>query len=310
MTTTIYYDLESTGLSPLRARIVQLAATTGAQDFVTLVQPGVPVPAEASAVHGLTDECLQGAPVFSAAWDAFRLFVARVCEPQSSLRLVGHNSRYFDDRMLVAELERHGIGGAASTAGLPIFDLWRGDIYVAARQLRSAGGLPPKTELNLRALHQRRLNAPLENAHDALADCRAVWKLLEGWPELQQRLDFEPWSTAVASLQQLRAGGGPGHGGGRRKRALPLPAVVGVPGSLAAGAEEVPPPASAEVAGAQDVAQHQEATNAAAPASSEVSAAEPQPDGPQRKNCKQRTFRCSACGSVSSLHFLHRCATI
>lgn len=60
-------DLETTGLDPRRDAIVSLAAIpfVGGEPgsgYVTLVQPGRPIPAQATAIHGLTDAMVADAP--------------------------------------------------------------------------------------------------------------------------------------------------------------------------------------------------------------------------------------------------------
>lgn len=60
-------DLETTGLDPRRDAIVSVAAipfVDGRPDggYVTLVDPGRPIPADSTAVHGLTDDAVRGAP--------------------------------------------------------------------------------------------------------------------------------------------------------------------------------------------------------------------------------------------------------
>lgn len=62
----VILDTETTGLED-GARIVDIAVVTGAGDVLldTLVDPGEPIPAEASAIHGITDAMVAGAPTFA-----------------------------------------------------------------------------------------------------------------------------------------------------------------------------------------------------------------------------------------------------
>jgi DNA polymerase III epsilon subunit family exonuclease len=60
-------DLETTGLDPRRDAIVSLAAIpfldgAPASGYVTLVDPGRAIPPESTAIHGLTDGMVRGAP--------------------------------------------------------------------------------------------------------------------------------------------------------------------------------------------------------------------------------------------------------
>jgi len=68
-------DLETTGLDPRRDRIVSCAAVpfvdgVVGEAFVTLVDPGLPIPPSATAVHGITDAMVAGAPGVERVLDA------------------------------------------------------------------------------------------------------------------------------------------------------------------------------------------------------------------------------------------------
>ncbi|MFJ2900325.1 exonuclease domain-containing protein [Streptomyces sp. NPDC087218] len=56
-------DTETTGLD-YDSRIVEIAVTTAAGTVLldTLVNPGAPIPAEAAAIHGITDVMVADAP--------------------------------------------------------------------------------------------------------------------------------------------------------------------------------------------------------------------------------------------------------
>ena len=67
----VFIDLETTGLSTQEDRIVQMAVLKllpGGEftSHSTLVDPGVPIPPEATAVHGISDEQVAGRPRFAA----------------------------------------------------------------------------------------------------------------------------------------------------------------------------------------------------------------------------------------------------
>ena len=62
-------DSETTGLDPAKARIVELAVVSLkngklAQDggVRLLINPGEPIPPAATAIHGIADEAVAGAP--------------------------------------------------------------------------------------------------------------------------------------------------------------------------------------------------------------------------------------------------------
>ena len=66
-----FIDVQSTGLDPATARIVALAVVKVMPDGErhsrsVSVDPGVPIPAGATAVHGITNDDVAGLPAFKA----------------------------------------------------------------------------------------------------------------------------------------------------------------------------------------------------------------------------------------------------
>ncbi len=101
----IFYDTETTGISSERDRIVEIAAFDPERNesFHSLIHPGCPIPKEVQAIHGITDEMVQGAPAFSEAGRAFFEF----CGPHAVL--VAHNNDEFDRHFLREESKRHSV---------------------------------------------------------------------------------------------------------------------------------------------------------------------------------------------------------
>lgn len=66
-TTLVVLDTETTGLED-DARIVDIAIVNATGDVLmdTLVNPGEPIPEDATAIHGITDTMVQGAPAFGS----------------------------------------------------------------------------------------------------------------------------------------------------------------------------------------------------------------------------------------------------
>src|SRR5690606_29949165 len=61
------FDLEATGTDPWHDRIIEIALfRTDGRGYSTLVNPHRPIPPEATAVHGITDEDVADAPGFWA----------------------------------------------------------------------------------------------------------------------------------------------------------------------------------------------------------------------------------------------------
>ncbi|MGZ5719194.1 MAG: 3'-5' exonuclease [Burkholderiales bacterium] len=75
-------DVETTGLSIYRDRVVEIGCVLVdggaiADQWSTLVDPGIPIPGRASAIHGITDADVDGAPDFDDALAMLRRKVGR-----------------------------------------------------------------------------------------------------------------------------------------------------------------------------------------------------------------------------------------
>ncbi|MCB1118518.1 MAG: DUF3820 family protein [Chlamydiia bacterium] len=99
----IYYDTETTGIKADKERIVEIAAYDPVDDrsFVKLVNPGIPIPAEAAAVHHISDEMVADASPFSDVGQEFIEFC------QGEVVLIAHNNDGFDLPFLKAEFARN-----------------------------------------------------------------------------------------------------------------------------------------------------------------------------------------------------------
>lgn len=105
---SVVLDTETTGLDARKARLVQIGAVRlgsggnleEAARFERLVDPGVPIPAVASAIHGIENGHVRGAPSFSAMVPELEAFIG------SSI-LIGHTITY-DLAVLQREYELAG----------------------------------------------------------------------------------------------------------------------------------------------------------------------------------------------------------
>ena len=107
----IVFDIESTGVSPRRDRIIELAAGKvlpgGEEDWrVWLLNPTVPIPPETTAIHGISDEDVKNCPTFAERADEIFDFFAG-CD------IGGFNSDRFDIPCLEEEFVRVGKNFAA-----------------------------------------------------------------------------------------------------------------------------------------------------------------------------------------------------
>jgi DNA polymerase-3 subunit epsilon len=103
----VVFDLETTGADKLNDRIVEIAAIRfskpdGVAHLSHRVNPGVRIPRESTAFHGISDEDVKDLPRFAE--------VARgVAEFFDGCDLAGYSIRALDLPVLMKELERAGV---------------------------------------------------------------------------------------------------------------------------------------------------------------------------------------------------------
>lgn len=160
------FDVETTGMSPTKDRIVELAAIRinpdgSRESFSSLINPGRRIPPSVIAIHHITDTMVACAPLFTEVGYQFHDFA-------HGSTLVAHNAR-FDLSFLQESLAR---------SGMP---LWKGntmDTLRLARQIYPK--LPSYSLQNLRRLlHLEAENDHLLQAHRAGADVEWTVILLE-----------------------------------------------------------------------------------------------------------------------------------
>ncbi len=101
------FDIEATGTSPRADRIVELAvvkvlADRSRQSRTWRVNPEMPIPAEATRIHGITDADIAAAP-------KFREIAAEVLDFLQDCDLCGYNVLRFDIPLLAEECIRAGV---------------------------------------------------------------------------------------------------------------------------------------------------------------------------------------------------------
>ncbi len=154
------FDLETTGTDIAKDRIIEIAVIKfmpdGTRtDFVRTYNPGIPIPQEASEVHGIYDEDVKDKPLFRQDAEEIRdLF--RECD------VCGFNSNNFDVPVLVEEMLR---------CGIEIFDKNTKFIDVGTMFKK----LAPRTLTEAVRIY---LGENLEDAHSALADTEATFRVL------------------------------------------------------------------------------------------------------------------------------------
>jgi DNA polymerase III epsilon subunit family exonuclease len=179
----VVVDVETTGLTPARAGLceigaVRLEALTASGSFQTFVDPGLPVPAAISAVTGIRDRDLVGAPTPAEAVRRFLAFAGDAV-------LVAHNAR-FDLAFLGREAEL--LTGRRFAA--PVVDT-----VALARRL-----LGDRSRASLASL-ARFFGTSVTPCHRALPDAQATAEVLLALMGLAQ----ERGARTVADLCALAA---------------------------------------------------------------------------------------------------------
>lgn len=150
-TRPIFYDTETTGIRPEQDRVIEIAAydPVNKATFEKLINPGCSIPAEATAIHKITNEMVEGCPSFEEISKEFVSF----CE--GDVVLIAHNNDNFDFHFLRHEFSR-------SNVPLPNWKFF--DTLKWARRYRP--DLPRHTLQFLREIY----GIPSNNAHRALDD--------------------------------------------------------------------------------------------------------------------------------------------
>ncbi|MCB0831572.1 MAG: 3'-5' exonuclease [Solirubrobacterales bacterium] len=180
------FDIETTGTDIENDRIVTAAVSVvgGGEDTFSrnwLVDPGVPIPAEATEVHKITNETVrrEGVAAVEATEEITRLLADSLAR---EIPVVAFNAR-FDLTILDREARRHGLEPLADRVGGPdgllVIDPYVLDKHVVVKRYgrRTLGVLCEAYDV------------PLSEAHaadaDALAAARLAWRLGKNFDELQ-----------------------------------------------------------------------------------------------------------------------------
>lgn len=156
----VVVDVETTGLDSARDQILEIAIRDGvgeeAATWTQRVRPSIPIPASASAVHGITNEDVAAAPSFADIAEEVRRRI------EGAAVIIGYNVG-FDLSVLSAEFARAGTAplDLERTAIVDPYHVWRN---VERHTLTGA--------------HERFVGEPLNGAHGAAADVAATVRVL------------------------------------------------------------------------------------------------------------------------------------
>ncbi|MGW7139664.1 exonuclease domain-containing protein [Streptomyces xanthophaeus] len=191
------FDLETTGTDVETDRIVTAAVVrlepdgSVAQERTWLLDPGVAIPEQASAIHGISTEHARahGVPAAEAVEEIARAIAQ---ELGSGTPLVVMNARY-DLSLLDRECRRHGVPSVSERLGgvpAPVIDPLVIDKHV------------DKYRKGKRALYAlcAHYGVQLDDAHDARADAVAAARVVRSLAERHRPVG----GMALAELQELQ----------------------------------------------------------------------------------------------------------
>jgi DNA polymerase-3 subunit epsilon len=171
----VFFDLETTGINITKDRIVEISylkiMPDGREECETWrVNPQMPIPEQATAIHGITDSDVKDCP-------AFKELAKLLAEQIEDCDLAGFNSNRFDIPLLAEEFLRAGV-----------------NIDLNKRKFIDVQTIFHKMEQrNLTAAYKFYCGKDLTDAHSAESDTRATYEVLmsqlDRYPELENDVD-------------------------------------------------------------------------------------------------------------------------
>ena len=172
----IFFDLETTGLDIANDRIIEIAyikvyPNGNEESFTYRINPERPIPAESTAVHGITDEDVKDCPTF-------KQMASKLATDFKGCDLAGYNSARFDLPMLAEEFLRADV-----------------DIDLSTRKMIDVQTIFHKKEQRtLSAAYKFYCQQDLVDAHAAMADTKATYEILQSqldrYPDLQNDMAY------------------------------------------------------------------------------------------------------------------------
>ena len=180
----VFFDLETTGINIIKDRIVEISylkvMPDGQEDSRTWrLNPQMPIPAQATAIHGISDADVKDCPTFNEMAHTF-------AEQIEGCDLAGFNSNRFDVPLLAEEFLRAGV-----------------DIDLGKRRFIDVQTIFHKKESrNLIAAYKFYCGKDLSDAHQAESDTRATYEVLmsqlDKYPELENDVEALSEFSSVA----------------------------------------------------------------------------------------------------------------
>lgn len=182
-----FFDLETTGINVAKDRIVEISILKvfpdgREEEYTQRINPTVPIPAETTAVHGISDADIVDAPTFAQKANEIHNLI-------KDSDLAGFNSNRFDIPLLAEELLRCDI-----------------DFDMKNRNAIDVQNIFHKMEQRtLVAAYKFYCDKDLTNAHSAAADTKATYEVLKSQLERYDDLDNDMKSLADFSSRKKLA---------------------------------------------------------------------------------------------------------
>ena len=188
----LFFDIESTGLNVASDRIVEISlvkvspGAPGEPHKVAVktrrINPTIPIPPEAQAIHGISDEDVTDCP-------PFRQIAKSLARLMEGCDIAGYNSLKFDIPLLAEEFAR------AKNEGVNV------DFDFRKRKLIDVQNIFHKKEQRtLKAAYKFYCGLNLDNAHSAEADTMATYEVLEAQLDRYGADEEEPLKNDVDYL--------------------------------------------------------------------------------------------------------------
>lgn len=179
-----FFDLETTGINITNDRVVEISILkvfpNGNRESKTwLVNPERPIPAEVSAIHGITDDRVANEPTFKALSKEIYAMI-------KDSDLAGFNSNRFDIPLLAEEMLRADID----------FDM-KGRVAIDVQTI-----FHKMEQRTLSAAYKFYCNKSLENAHSAEADTLATYEVLKAQLDKYDELENDAKFLAAFSSRK------------------------------------------------------------------------------------------------------------
>lgn len=172
----VFFDLETTGINIVTDRIVEISyhkvSPNGREETKTIrINPEIPIPKQASDIHGITDADVADCPTF-------KLVAKEIARDIEGCDLAGYNSNRFDIPLLAEELLRAEV-----------------DIDLMKRKFVDVQVIFHKMEARtLEAAYKFYCDKDLVGAHGAEADTLATYEVLQAqldrYPGLKNDMEF------------------------------------------------------------------------------------------------------------------------